>query len=132
MEAYLAAYPPGHIDHRDETYEQALRDLEDYVSGRAFGPLLRGSGLAVDREGAVVGAILIGMLPGDPPLNGPWLIEIFRHPGHRGTGRALLERALAIADLPALGLAVTEGNPARRLYDAVGFRLVRTALVVRI
>ena len=99
-------------------YEQALAILDDYVSGRAFGPLRRGSGLAVDSCGAVAGGLLIGTLPGDPPLNGPWLIELFPS-GHRGVGRALLERALALADAPALGLLVTEGNPARRLYDAL-------------
>jgi GNAT superfamily N-acetyltransferase len=80
----------------------------------------------------VAGAILIGTLPGDPPLNGPWIIELFRHPAHRGVGRALLERALAIAPVPALGLMVTEGNPARRLYEALGFRRVVSFLVVQI
>jgi GNAT superfamily N-acetyltransferase len=132
LRAYRAAYPTDHVDHRRETDERALSDLDDYIAGRPFGPLLRGSGLAVAADNAVVGAIMIGTLPGDPPLNGPWVIDVFRHPEHRGVGRALLERALAIADVPALGLMVTEGNPARRLYEALGFRLVQTALVVQI
>jgi GNAT superfamily N-acetyltransferase len=132
MDAFQAAYEPGHVDHRDEPDARALAALDSYVEGREFGPLLRGSGLAVAAGDAVVGALLIGTLPGDPPLNGPWLIEVFRHPEHRGVGRALLERALAIADVPALGLMVTEGNPARGLYEALGFRLVLTALVVQI
>jgi GNAT superfamily N-acetyltransferase len=131
LDAHRAAYPPTHPDHRDEPPERSLAELESYLAGTAFGPLLRGSGLAVHGD-AVVGAILIGTLPGDPPLNGPWVIELFRHPAHRGVGRALLERALALADGPALGLMVTEGNPARRLYEAVGFRHVATALVVQI
>ena len=131
LDAYRAAYPPGHIDHRDESVERSRADLQGYIEGTEFGPLLRGSGLAVARD-AVVGAILLGTLPGDPPVNGPWVIELFRHPDHRGAGRALLERALAIADGPALGLVVTEGNPARRLYERLGFRLVHTALVVQI
>ena len=132
MDAHRAAYPTGHVDHRDESPERTLADLENYVTGREFGPLLRGSGLAVAPDGAVVGAILIGTLPGDPPLNGAWVIEVFRHPAHRGIGRALLERALAITDVPALGLMVTEGNPARRLYERLDFRVVQTALVVQI
>jgi ribosomal protein S18 acetylase RimI-like enzyme len=132
MDAFIAAYPPGHPDHRAETHERALAAIDDYVTGREFGPLRRGSGLAVAPDGAVVGAILIGTLPGDPPLNGPWIIEVFRHPAHPGVGRALIERALAIADAPALGLMVTEGNPARALYERLGFRLVQTALVVQI
>ena len=132
MHAYRAAYPPGHIDYRGETDEHARRDLEGYLAGGEFGPLVRGSGLAVAPDGAVVGALLIGTLPGEAPLNGPWIIEVFRHPAHRGAGRALLERALAITDVPALGLMVTEGKPARRLYERLGFRLVHTALVVQI
>ena len=56
------------------------RDLERDLSGAEFGPLLRGSGLAVDADGTVAGAILLGTLPGEPPLNGPWVIELFRHP----------------------------------------------------
>jgi GNAT superfamily N-acetyltransferase len=132
VDAFRAAYAPGHIDHRDESDEQVLAVLDGYVEGREFGRLLRGSGLAVSPDGAVVGAILIGTLPGDPPLNGPWIIEVFRHPDHRGVGRALIERALAIADVRTLGLMVTEGNPARALYERLGFRLVHTALVVQI
>jgi GNAT superfamily N-acetyltransferase len=71
-------------------------------------------------------------LPGDRPLNGPWLIEVFRHPAHRGVGRALCERALALATVPRLSLMVSEGNSARRLYEDLGFRVVHTALVVEI
>jgi GNAT superfamily N-acetyltransferase len=131
--AYLAAFGPGHVDHRpEETPERAAAVMESYVSGREFGPLLRGSGIAVAGDGTVAGAILLGTLPGDPPLNGPWLIEVFRHPAHRGVGRALVERALALADVPVLGLMVTEGNPARGLYEDLGFRHVHTALVVQL
>jgi GNAT superfamily N-acetyltransferase len=132
LEAYRAAFPPSHVDHRDEPPARSLEELESHLSGREFGPLLHGSGLAVVADGTVVGAILLGVLPGDPPLSGPWVIEVFRHPDHRGVGRALLERALALADVPTLGLMVTEGNPARRLYEGLGFRLVTTALVVQL
>lgn len=128
IDAYLAAFPAGHVDHRPDPRP----DLEKDLTGAEYGPLLRGSGLAVGADGAVVGAILLGTLPGVPPLNGPWVIELFRHPAHRGIGRALLERALALVDGPALGLMVTEGNPARALYEQLGFRLVHTALVVQI
>jgi GNAT superfamily N-acetyltransferase len=132
VDAYVAAFAPGHVDHRDEPRESALATLEGHVSGTEFGPLLRGSGLAVASDDTVVGAIVLGTLPGEPPLNGPWLIEVFRHPAHRGVGRALCERALALVDAPALGLIVSEGNPARGLYETLGFRLVHTVLVVQI
>jgi GNAT superfamily N-acetyltransferase len=133
VDAYCAAFSPGHVDHRpDETPERARAVLDSHLAGREFGPLLRGSGLAVAPDGSVAGAILLGTLPGAPPLNGPWLIEVFRHPDHRGVGRALIERALALADVPVLGLMVTEGNPARGLYEELGFRLVHSALVVQL
>jgi GNAT superfamily N-acetyltransferase len=132
VDAYCAAFGPDHVDYRDEPRERSLAELESHLSGREYGPLLRGSGLAIAGGGAVAGAILLGTLPGDPPLYGPWVIEVFRHPAHRGVGRALCERALALADVSTLGLMVTEGNPARRLYEDLGFRVVHTALVVQI
>jgi GNAT superfamily N-acetyltransferase len=131
-DAYRAAYGPGHVDHRDEPLERSVADLESYLSGTEFGPLLAGSGLAVAEDGTVAGAILIGTLPEDDALSGPWVIEVFRHPAHRGVGRALMERALALADVAELGLMVTEGNPARGLYAALGFRLVDSRLVVQL
>jgi GNAT superfamily N-acetyltransferase len=132
VDAYRAAFAPGHVDYREEPRERSLERLESDFSGAEFGPLLRGSGLAVADDGTAAGVILLGTLPGDPPLNGPWVIEVFRHPAHRGVGRALIERALAIVDVPALGLVVTEGNPARGLYEALGFRVTFTTLVVQI
>jgi ribosomal protein S18 acetylase RimI-like enzyme len=61
--------------------------------------------------------------------------ELFRRPGDdiRGAGRALLEATAAAATragLPALGLAVTDGNPAQRLYESLRFERVLSSLVV--
>jgi len=132
LDTYRAAFPLGHVDFRDEPPEVTLNDLESHLGGREFGPLLHGSGLAVAPDGTVAGAILIGVLPGDPPLNGPWVIELFRHPSHRGTGRPLLDRALALVPVDVLGLIVSEGNPARWVYEDAGFRVVSTRLVVQL
>jgi ribosomal protein S18 acetylase RimI-like enzyme len=44
-----------------------------------------------------------------------------------------VRRALALAPIETLGLIVTDGNdPARRLYESLGFELISSALVVRI
>jgi ribosomal protein S18 acetylase RimI-like enzyme len=132
VDAELAAYPPDHPD-RELMPEDLAAELHALIYGEMYGPLLAGSGIAVAADGAVVGAIILGTIPGDPPSNGPWIIDIFRAPGHRGVGRALLARALALATVDTLGLIVTEGNDAaRRLYDALGFDLVSSALVVEI
>ena len=89
-----------------------------------MGPLLACSGLTVRDDGSVAGAILVNGSNGEPPLGGPWISQLFRHPGARGAGVPLLRRALAVATrdgVPAIGLAVTDGNPAQRLYEAHGF-----------
>jgi ribosomal protein S18 acetylase RimI-like enzyme len=61
------------------------------------------------------------------------VLDIFRAPGQRGVGRALLARALALATVDTLGLIVTDGNDAaRRLYERLAFTLVSSAIVVQI
>lgn len=69
--------------------------------------------------------------------DGPWVTEVFRHPDRspRGLGSLMLSAVLsrAAADgLTEIGLAVTEGNPARRVYETLGFRLVGTSITVLI
>ena len=132
MDAYVAAFPLGHVDWRDEPRETTLGDLERHLAGPDFGPLLPGSGLAIAPDGTVAGAILLGVLPGDPPLNGPWVIELFRHPRHRGVGRPLLDRALALVPVDVLGLIVSQGNPARYVYEDAGFTVVSTRMIVQL
>nr|WP_237535987.1 GNAT family N-acetyltransferase [Streptomyces sp. SID3343] len=66
-------------------------------------------------------------LVNDAELYGPWIGEIFRDPDPRyaGLGGRLLRHALGRAakdGVEAVGLAVTEGNPARAVYERLGFR----------
>ena len=138
LEAYGAAYPPEHPDFRYQRPPQDLHaDLAMVLDGRAVGPLLACSRLAVTADGAVAGAALVTRAPGEPPFGGPWLAQLFRHPAPalRGTGRALLQSTLAAATaegLPTVGLAVSEGNPALRLYRALGMEPVLTAFTVQL
>jgi hypothetical protein len=122
--AFAAAFGPRHVD--------GARDPHTSLQHLLDGELLDASGVIV-REGRVVAGILVGTFAGEPPYAGPWVMELFRDPAHPGTGRPLLERALhrvSAAGVPALGLAVTDGNPATGLYEAVGFRRVLSALSV--
>jgi GNAT superfamily N-acetyltransferase len=132
--AYRAAYPPDHPDYENAPNpDRPEIELEQLISGRLMGPLLRCSGLAVGEEGSVLGAILVNGAPGEPPFGGPWISQIFRHPAARGVGTSLLRRALALAardGLPALGLAVTHGNAALAVYAAHGFADVRESVTV--
>ena len=134
--AALAAYPADHPDnaHLDRPIDHG-RELAGLVAGNAVGPLLPCSGIAVDRHGAVVGVVLVNHDKAPPPYGGPWVTQVFRGPGGSGAGRVLLQRALGLATaagLPSLGLAVTHGNPARRLYQDLGFKLLITAFTVRV
>jgi GNAT superfamily N-acetyltransferase len=134
--ACLAAYPREHPDFDHiPTPERPEVELEEIMSGRMMGPLLRCSGLAVGEDGAVLGAVLINGTAGEPPTGGPWISQLFRHPEARGAGGPLLRRALALAGrdgLPAVGLAVTDGNPALRLYEEHGFAEILNSLTVEL
>jgi GNAT superfamily N-acetyltransferase len=134
--ASLAAYPREHPDFDHiATPDHPEVELEEIISGRMVGPLLRCSGLAVGEGGDVLGAVLINETEGEPPFGGPWVVQLFRHPGARGLGTALLRRALALATsdrLPAIGPAVTHGNPAIGLYEAHGFAEVLNSLTVEL
>jgi len=134
--AFRAAYKRDHPDFRAHPYpDDPALELAPLLDGRQVGPLMAASALAVDVAGAVVGAALVNRAPGDPPDSGPWLTQLFRSTAHPGAGRALLERVLAgltAAGEPALGLAVTAGNPAERLYRALGFQRVFTAFNVQL
>jgi hypothetical protein len=124
LPVYLAAFGPGHPDRIEG--REAAKHLEGIVAGR-LGGLLEGSGLAIV-DGAVVAAVLVGTITDTaPPFGGPWIMEVFSTA--RGAGRALLARALHNTN-GSLGLAVTEGNPAVRVYEALGFRRTFTAYSV--
>jgi GNAT superfamily N-acetyltransferase len=128
-----AAFPPDHPDFATSERKDPLILARQLLGGETLGPLLACSGVALDRDDRVVAAIIVNGAPGEPPLGGPWVGLVFRAPGHPGTGRALLVRALRLAaadGLPALGLAVTHGNPAVALYEDLGFRHVWTAMSV--
>ncbi|MCU1641296.1 MAG: hypothetical protein JWN03_1571 [Nocardia sp.] len=123
--AILAAYPPGHPDHDDDS-PAALAQL---YAGTMLGPLHPCSTVAWDGHRAVA-AVLVQDAEGEPPLEGPWISEAFRDPapGYAGLGALLLRYVIARAGeagLTALGLSVTATNPAQALYERLGF--TRTA-----
>ncbi|OPG11732.1 GNAT family N-acetyltransferase [Microbispora sp. GKU 823] len=131
--AWFAAYPPGHPDHRPRDGEKALKEeLVPLLSGEEIGPLLPCSVLAVRDEGEVVGGVLV-----TDSNRGPWIADVFRHPDRspRGLGALMLSTALVRAGadgLTGMGLVVTEGNPARRVYERLGFQVVAGTMTVMI
>ena len=126
---YRRAYRP---DHPDYAFASEADPLGPLLAGEVIGPPLACSRMALV-DGRVYGAAIVNAFPGEPPAAGPWLAELFRDPACPGIGRALLRGALtaAAADgLPALGLAVSGGNPAAELYLAEGFTTVREDISV--
>ncbi|KAA9373891.1 GNAT family N-acetyltransferase [Microbispora cellulosiformans] len=129
--AWRAAYPPGHVDHRPRDGATGLREeLAPLLAGEILGELLPCSVLAVDEGDTVAGGVLVNRF-GDLA----WVTEVFRHPGRTPAGLgarmlgAVRERAYATG-WDRLGLAVTEGNPARRVYERLGFTLVHSSMTV--
>ena len=94
------------------------------MAGEVIGPQLACSRIAA-AGGRLVGAALLYDHDGEPPLGGPWVGELFRHPD-APPGRA--PRCWPPRSPPPAptGLATRrpassrDGNPARRLYDAPG------------
>ncbi|MFB7329395.1 GNAT family N-acetyltransferase [Streptomyces sp. NPDC056190] len=129
--AWRAAFAAGHPDHHQGSDEEALNErLAPLLAGSVLGPVLPCSALVVDETDHVVAGAIV------TDRNGlPWIADVFRQPGARyaGLGAHLLRRVLsdAAADgLTEVALAVSDANPARRVYEKLGFELTDTSLTV--
>jgi ribosomal protein S18 acetylase RimI-like enzyme len=127
-----AAFPPGHPDHEpsDSDLAAGAEVLAATLRGEAVGPWMpHASWHAVDRSGRVVAAAVITNAPTSPAFNaGPFVTDVFVHPdmAGRGIGVELLMRAMAVLAADghrAITLVVTVTNPARRVYERLGFRV---------
>jgi GNAT superfamily N-acetyltransferase len=136
--ASLMAYHPGHPD-ASGSLEKAQKYYEGLLAGESAGPLLEEASCVVtDTSGDTLAAAVVVTRLGPEPWGwggGPWVADVFVVPVHqgRGLGRMLLWRAIArchAAGELRIGLTVTEGNPAERLYHALGFRRCRTLFVL--
>jgi len=136
LAAFLAAFPPGHVDRAPASSDAEERaDLAAVLDGAEVGPLLAASRVALDASGTAVGAVTVNDRPGTPPLAGPWLSFVFRNPvaSPPGTGAALVAGALAAlreAGARSAGIAVTVGNPALGVYERLGFAEVDRGVTV--
>lgn len=125
---HAAAVPPGHPDHKGDLDHVA--DLTKMLRGEMLGPLCAEASWHVRAGGAPLGAVVVVQRPAFGDMSARlWVIELFVSPRRhgQGLGKALLQRSLhgaAQAGHALMGLVVTDGNPARRLYESVGFTLV--------
>ena len=132
--ALTQAYGPEHPDGQwqpDDT--EAVRDMLEH--GRPVAALAGATARVVGPDGRSAGHVLTaGPVPWTEHPCG-WVLNLALHPGSQGQGigRALLDRALhgtRAAALPSLDLSVVDAGPARRLYDAAGFRVRERVLAV--
>lgn len=124
IRSHELAYPSNHPDHDMLSDASALQHVLD---GDWVGPLhATASAWVCDEADHVVAGLTVTVKEGLPPFAGPWVADVWRIPTEqtRGLGAALLRRAAAVLvddGFGSLGLAVTDRNPARRLYQRLGF-----------
>lgn len=133
-EGLAAAYGPGHPDGSWQPSDtEQIRAMFD--TGEPVPPLWPASARLVDPDGRSAGHVLCaGPVPWTDHVCA-WVLNLAVAPRAqgRGAGRALLTHALRGAresGLPAVGLSVADGNPARRMYDSAGFRPLTRVLSV--
>lgn len=121
----VAAYGSEHPDAREPDVGKAATALAHAVDD-SDNPLMRRATQVASLDDEPVGAALVLCSEHVTRWSGPWLMNMFRapDPAAPGVGAAMLTRALDVlrADGEAhLGLAVTSSNPARRVYERLGF-----------
>jgi len=124
--SWLAAYPADHVDHERGSTQDIIDTCWDHLADPQWWTTMHRSTAIAYSADTIVGGIIVDIRPEPVPFGGPWLSDIWRRPGHgnRGLGIWLIARAMRLLyddGLQTLGLSVTHGNPARRIYDRVGF-----------
>ncbi len=134
-DAHRAANPPGHPDH--EADKDHVADLRALLSGEVIGANVPAATWQVADDAGPCGAIIVSERPSLEHGTITWVLDVFVHPRHqgKGLGGVLLRRSLAgaaSAGYAAMGLVVSDGNPARAAYEKVGFRLVMSGTNVEL
>jgi ribosomal protein S18 acetylase RimI-like enzyme len=130
------AYPPGHPDEEMGTDDEIKSDIARALRGERLGPLMTQSRLLLD-AGRPVALAIVNRVPGVAPTGGVWLTDLCRDPDakYAGLGRSLLVDVLKDCrevGETSISLAVTDGNPARAIYESVGFSPVATTRKLRL
>ena len=133
----LAGYPPEHPDFepRDGIADVVAQDLKPYAVDGALGPILPASGLVIEDDGAagrIVAVLLVNdreACPRTAAHGSPMSPDSARRrtPAPAGLSSNARWRSSPPTDVRALSLAVTNGNPARKLYEQLGIRHVYSA-----
>lgn len=136
--AAALATPPGHVDHATWLSIDRPAYWSALLAGDGpCGPVVdAASRVLVDDSGTVAGCAVVTLMPASAWWpGGPWLPEVFVVPAHQrgGLGDVLVSHAIRVCsteDHARIGLTVTDGNPARRLYERLGFTPFRSTWVI--
>ena len=133
------AVPSGHVDFgiwsgvdRFEYWRQLLAG-----EGPCGSVLPAASCLVRDEDGAIVAALVVTDMPASEWWAGdPWIPEVFVVASHQGQGLGglLVGHAVRVCvgfGYGRLGLTVSDGNPARHLYERFGFQPFRTTWLIQ-
>lgn len=137
LPGWLAAYPAEHPDHETGSTDEIIaRCWAWYDEPVWLEREHRSSGLLV-QDGQVVAGIIVSLRPQPVPYGGPWVHDVWRVPqaSEPGTGGLLIAQAMRMLDedgLATLGLAVSHGNPAQRVYERLGFSQQLEAWTLRV
>ncbi len=124
------AYGPTHPDRIPGNMSDLIRDhLQPLLDRTEMGDNHRSS-IAIIENGTPIAGVIVSLRDGLPPFGGPWISEIWVEPKHQQQGIAKYLIAHAQVKLKAdgyssLGLAVTNGNQAKALYEDAGFITIR-------
>jgi GNAT superfamily N-acetyltransferase len=136
--ASLGPYAAGHVDAaQGGTLVEATATYDSLLTGHTAGSVMHSlSCLAIDvSTDAVAAAVIVTSLPAASWWpGGPWVVDLFVVPRlqRAGLGRQLLQLVIARCvseGYERIGLSVTEGIRAERLYRAVGFERIRSVFV---
>jgi GNAT superfamily N-acetyltransferase len=122
--ALVGAYNAEHPDPTNPDLDVATRTLTAMAEDPA-NPRLRATTVA-ELDGRPIGAAFVLRSEHVEGWKGPWIMNVFRapEPEVRGVGAAMLVHALEVLredGESSVGLAVTATNPARRVYERLGF-----------
>lgn len=127
-ECIAAAYVghPGRRLHPEVCDSEAAFGYVLRVLAGMYGPVLPTYVRGVQRAGRCAGVLLGSEIA--PGMG--FVLQVATRPEHRGKGLATgllggFAGACLEAGVPTLGLGVTLDNPARRLYETLGFRQIR-------
>ena len=137
--AAATATPTEHVDHHLWQNMDRPSYWKELLGGQVTGPVLpEPSRILLKPRRGLIGAVVVTLWQGlDWWSGGPWIAEMFVVPAFQGQGlgSALLTRAVeacAKAGYERMGLTVSDRNPAKRLYERRGFRVLLTRWVIEV